>query len=453
MTLNTPYIDLVPRPSSDEFEALKADIDANGILTPVLVDDDENILDGHSRYAINPDPPTKKLRGVKDMTDAEKCAVVVRMATNRRNLSAEQRDELRKTQQRIAADLAEETNGDGQPRWSQAEIGTKLGVDRTTITKWLDISDVNDHNPYTPAPEAPPEPAESQPKKRPRKKKRVKLDDDDKAAIVAMRDSGKTQAAIAAEFKITQVRVSQILKAAAKKSAESLAEQEAENAVSGEQAWVVTDSQLVILCDALITDPPYGILAEEWEPDQLQTFTKEWLLRWNKCGADLVAIFWSQRFLWDGKKWFDSCLRDYTFQQLLVWSYPNNKSPQSRMGFKQTWEPIFLYRKHGSEKQILVPGTEWGDGLTDFDCHSAAVPQTNFNAPDRKVHPAQKPVSVMKWLVGCLTRTGDLVADPFCGSGTTGIASVSLGRRFHGIELSDEFRSSACKRIAKYGCQ
>ena len=73
-----------------------------------------------------------------------------------------------------------------------------------------------------------------------------------------MCDSGKTLAAIAAEFKITHARVSQILKAEAKKSAEEQAEQEAATAVSGEQAWTVTDSQLVITCDALFTDPLCG---------------------------------------------------------------------------------------------------------------------------------------------------------------------------------------------------
>ena len=86
-----------------------------------------------------------------------------------------------------------------------------------------------------------------------------------------------------------------------------------------------------------------------------------------------------------------------------------------------------------------------------MDSHVAAVPQSNFNGADRKVHPAQKPVSVMRWLVNALTRPGDLVVDPFAGSGTTGIAAVQLGRAFHGIETDATYRTDAERRIASYG--
>jgi DNA modification methylase len=89
--------------------------------------------------------------------------------------------------------------------------------------------------------------------------------------------------------------------------------------------------------------------------------------------------------------------------------------------------------------------------LNDFDCHVAAVPQGNFNGANRKQHPAQKPTGVMQWLVNALTRPGELVADPFCGSGTTGIAALQLGRRFHGIETDAAFVKIAKGRIVAYG--
>ncbi|NQU22100.1 MAG: hypothetical protein HQ567_12510 [Candidatus Nealsonbacteria bacterium] len=38
-----------------------------------------------------------------------------------------------------------------------------------------------------------------------------------------------------------------------------------------------------------------------------------------------MAIFWSQRWLWDGREWFDDALADYRFQQLLVWHYANTR--------------------------------------------------------------------------------------------------------------------------------
>jgi len=233
------------------------------------------------------------------------------------------------------------------------------------------------------------------------------------------------------------------------------AEKEAELAKAAGDCdeWTVTKKQDVVQCAAIITDPPYGILAEEWEPDDLESMTRDWLARWNECGADLILSFFSQRYMWDAKTWFDDCLVGYEFQQLLVWHYPNNKSPQSRKGFKQTWEPVFFYRKKGSDREIVVGGTEWGAGLNDFDCHVAAVPQSNFNDADRKVHPAQKPVSVMRWLVNAATLPGDMIVDPFCGSGTTGIASRQMGRRFHGIETDAGMAKTARRRIKAYGVQ
>ena len=214
---------------------------------------------------------------------------------------------------------------------------------------------------------------------------------------------------------------------------------------------MVTQQQDVVQCHALITDPPYGILDQPWEPAELETFTRRWAKRWSKCGADFAAVFWSQRYLWDGRRWFDEALEGYQFQQLLVWVCPNNKSPQSRRGFKQTWEPIFFYRRADSEKEVRIADATWGESFTDFDHHIAAVPQENFNGENMKQHPAQKPVSVMLWLVNALTEIGELVCDPFCGSGTTGIAAGQLGRRFHGIDSDQESVELARRRIAAYG--
>ena len=229
------------------------------------------------------------------------------------------------------------------------------------------------------------------------------------------------------------------------------AAEERANAERPAEEWVLTAAQDVVPCAALITDPPYGILDEPWEPERLESFTREWCSRWSACGADTILIFWSQRHLWPGREWFDQALTGYEFQQLLVWHYPNNKSPQSRRGFKQTWEPIFFYRRKGSPRQVRLSDEHWGDEFHDFDCHVAPVPQSNFNGADMKQHPAQKPVEVMRWLINAVTRSGELVCDPFAGSGTTGIAALQLGRRFHGIENNPEYLAIAKGRIATYG--
>lgn len=65
-------------------------------------------------------------------------------------------------------------------------------------------------------------------------------------------------------------------------------------------------------------------------------------------------------------------------------------------------------------------------------------------------HPMQKPVALMTWsLEQAETNPGDLVFDPYMGSGTTGVACVRTGRRFIGIEVDQRFFDVACKRIAE----
>ncbi|HEM4149764.1 DNA-methyltransferase [Streptococcus suis] len=62
-------------------------------------------------------------------------------------------------------------------------------------------------------------------------------------------------------------------------------------------------------------------------------------------------------------------------------------------------------------------------------------------------HPTQKPIQLISHFVELLSNSGDLIVDPFMGSGTTGVVSKSLGRNFIGIELSEEYFDISSKRI------
>ncbi len=53
----------------------------------------------------------------------------------------------------------------------------------------------------------------------------------------------------------------------------------------------------------------------------------------------------------------------------------------------------------------------------------------------------------MKWLVDKASLVGEVVLDPFMGSGTTGMACIALDRKFIGIEISEKYFDTACKRI------
>lgn len=62
-------------------------------------------------------------------------------------------------------------------------------------------------------------------------------------------------------------------------------------------------------------------------------------------------------------------------------------------------------------------------------------------------HPTEKPISMMAELVGLFSNHGDLICDPFMGSGTTGVACIKRGRRFIGIEKDPKYFEIACERI------
>lgn len=64
-----------------------------------------------------------------------------------------------------------------------------------------------------------------------------------------------------------------------------------------------------------------------------------------------------------------------------------------------------------------------------------------------KQHMGGKPTALMRCLVRDYSREGDLVVDPFLGSGTTGVAAVGMGRRFVGCEINPEFFDASCRRI------
>ena len=62
-------------------------------------------------------------------------------------------------------------------------------------------------------------------------------------------------------------------------------------------------------------------------------------------------------------------------------------------------------------------------------------------------HPTQKPLYLLEKIILASTREGDLILDPFCGSGTTGVVCKKWGRKFIGIDITEEFIALAKERL------
>lgn len=107
------------------------------------------------------------------------------------------------------------------------------------------------------------------------------------------------------------------------------------------------------------------------------------------------------------------------------------------------------------------PGRKWWNGggkhglyetRAEDDDLVYRVPIVGHNRRDEpRVHTTQKPVRLMEALVRDFTAPGELILDPFAGSGTTGVAALRYGRRFLGWERDPVYHAGACTRLAETG--
>ena len=70
-----------------------------------------------------------------------------------------------------------------------------------------------------------------------------------------------------------------------------------------------------------------------------------------------------------------------------------------------------------------------------------------FSRPSKPLHPTQKPVELLEYLIKTYTKEGEVVLDNCMGSGSTGVACLNINRKFIGIEKDEEYFEIACNRI------
>lgn len=176
--------------------------------------------------------------------------------------------------------------------------------------------------------------------------------------------------------------------------------------------------------DAVVTDPPYGI-------------------SYNPSGGDCSAARGKfERIIDDCHPFDPRPLLDFKF--LILWG-GNHYS--NRLPAMDSW--LIWDKREGGRSNDMA------------DCEMA---WTNLRQPARlfshrwmgmiraseqdieRVHPTQKPVALMQWCLGFIPDA-DTILDPYCGSGSTGVACVRTGRRFIGIEICEKYFAAAVKRI------
>ena len=182
--------------------------------------------------------------------------------------------------------------------------------------------------------------------------------------------------------------------------------------------------------DAVVTDPPYGIgmAANPYR----QRFKKA---AWDNTvppdtAFDEIRRISKHQIIWGGNHF--TCLWKTPCRGFLFWDkcvHHNNRS-DGEMAWTSFDSPPRRIR-------YMWDGNRYG-----FPEHRIC----GVGKKSARVHPTEKPVEVMAWCIGLLPQANTIL-DPFMGSGTTGVASVRLGRKFIGIEIDPGYFDIACKRI------
>lgn len=186
--------------------------------------------------------------------------------------------------------------------------------------------------------------------------------------------------------------------------------------------------------DAVVTDPPYGIGADQWMAKDSG----------NKRTNAATAKGVYRHTDWDIR--------------------PISPDVMEMVQSAGKWNIIFggNYYSFPASTCWLVWDKENGDnGFADCELAWTNLPKAvrrikwmwngmlRKNGEEREGHPTQKPLEVMKWAIGHVPPPNFSILDPFMGSGTTGCAAVKMGRHFTGIEVDPIYFELACERISR----
>ena len=200
--------------------------------------------------------------------------------------------------------------------------------------------------------------------------------------------------------------------------------------------------------DLIVTDPPYkttprgssggtgGILKEEinkrgkvFKHNDIEF--NEWLPELYRVLKDTGHAY----IMSNNKNLKDMLIAienvGFNIYKTLIWA---KNSSITNMYYMDSHEYIIFCRK-GKAKRIN-------------NCGTKSV--LNVDNPRNKVHPTEKPVELMEILINNSSQEGELVLDPFMGSGTTAIASLRTGRKFIGFEIDKEYFKLAITRLPKF---
>ena len=195
--------------------------------------------------------------------------------------------------------------------------------------------------------------------------------------------------------------------------------------------------------DLVLTDPPYGVEMASWDDKAPTHWCKE-LPRVMEDNASLLIFCGKQNRFEVEKELREAGL---FFWQELIWVYRNGGITRKN-SYNGHHEPILWFVKNPNNFYLEFNGSKWVDTWTVIN---SARPQSNFSR-DKKIHPTQKALDVIKRIIYYHSKEGDIILDPFMGSGTTAVACKLLKRNFLGCDINKEYVEIANKRVKSIKC-
>ncbi len=232
--------------------------------------------------------------------------------------------------------------------------------------------------------------------------------------------------------------------------------------------------------DLVFADPPYNLSgkAMQWRGKAMGGDWYKVNETWDVLSADDYAAFtrgWLEqvrRLLRPSGSLYVSCTQHnlgvllVTLEALamrlvniIVWQKPNAMPSMTRRTFTHSTEFVLFFAKgkgwtfnYEDIKRINPERRKDGKRRQMRDVWTIPVcqGQERLKGPDnRALHPTQKPEKLLERIIIASSNPGDVVLDPFMGSGTTAVVAERLGRRWVGIERDQRFREAALARIGR----
>ena len=215
--------------------------------------------------------------------------------------------------------------------------------------------------------------------------------------------------------------------------------------------------------DMILCDLPYGTTACKW--DTVIPFNPLWE-QYNRIIKDnsAIVLFGSQPFTTELNH---SNLKMFRYE----WIWIKNNSTGFQLANKRPLKKheiiSVFYRKQPTynPQGLQVYGKinrrkSTGDNLSEMNNNEYIQRFTNyptqileFGYDKEKLHPTQKPVALLEYLIKTYTNEGDVVLDNCMGSGSTGVACVNTNRNFIGYELDEHYFQIAKERLEQHECK